>query len=78
MGRGPAGDEDSSARVERELRNIIGMCALMYVAYTIFPTVKSPGRAPPHARPMHARTAARSSAPLPPHPRRLVTPRPAS
>lgn len=39
----------------RELRNIIGMVALVYVAYIIFNTVKPPGRAPPHAR-RHART----------------------
>ena len=37
----------------RELRNIIGMVALVYVAYIIFNTVKPPGRAPPHMH-MHA------------------------
>ena len=35
--------------VLRELRNIIGMGALVYVAYILFKTVKPPGR----ARPMH-------------------------
>ena len=48
MGRLPA---QGRKILLRELRNIIGMVALVYVAYIIFNTVKPPGRAPPH---MHA------------------------